>query len=137
LIHYYTSMKRIHVLAAEIIDVLMSIEGGSARKQAAKMLGISERTLQNNMNNYKITLRDWKPKKEEVPKRSGWGANKLSKQKAHAIRKLFEDGAEIKDIAKQYDVTFSTISRIINNITYKELKIKFGGEAIVNVEYKP
>jgi transposase len=58
-------------------------------------------------------------------------------KKAKVIRKLYDNGEEIKNIAKRYDVTFSTISRIVNNITYKEAKVAFGGEAIVNVEYKP
>lgn len=135
--HYYTYMKRIHVLPNEIIEALRSIEGGSVRKQSAKILGMSEKTLQKNMNNYGISLRDWRPKKEILPKKEGWGANKLDIKKAQQIRKLYNSGKEIKNIAKKFDVTFSTISRIINNITYKEKKIKFGGEAIINVEYKP
>ena len=136
MIHYYTSMKKIHLDRQHILNTLLSIKGGSVRKEAARLLGVSERTLQKNMNNYDITFRDWKPEKEHKT-RKGWGGHKLNKEKAKNIRKLFESGKEIKNIAKKYDVTFSTISRIINNITYKDLKIKFGGEAIINVEYKP
>lgn len=136
MIHYYTSMKKIHLERVHIIEVLQSIKSGAVRKKAAKLLAVSERTLQKNMNNYGITFRDWRPETEHI-KRKGWGGHKLNKQKAKNIRKLYESGKEIKNIAEKYNVTFSTISRIINNITYRDLNIKFGGEAIVNVEYKP
>ena len=135
LIHYYTSMKKISILPDKIIETLRSIESGVVRKKAAKILGVSERTLQKNMNNYGITFRDWRPEKEYT-KRKGWGGHKLSMKKAQQIRNLYKNNEEIKNIAKKFDVTFSAISRIINNVTYKELKIKFGGEADVNVEYK-
>ena len=129
-------MRKISILPDKIIETLRSVEGGSVRKKAAKILGISERTLQKNMNNYGITFRDWRPKKEHI-KRKGWGGYKLNRQKAQDIREMFENGEKIKNIAKNYNVTFSAISRIINNITYKENRTRFGGEAKVNVEYRP
>jgi transposase len=129
-------MKKIHLEKQKILDILRSMQCGCVRKKAAKLLGVSERTLQKNMNNYDISFRDWKPEKE-YKKRKGWGGHKLNMKKAKVIRKLYDNGEEIKNIAKRYDVTFSTISRIVNNITYKEAKVAFGGEAIVNVEYKP
>ena len=89
------------------------------------------------MNKFNISLRDWRPKKKEKPKRKGWGACKLNMDIAKDIRKQFQNGKEIKNIAKKYKVTFSSISRIIRNETYKEYKIKFSGSATVNVEYKP
>lgn len=119
-----------------IINTLRSIESGSVRKQAAKILGVSERTLQKRMNFYNITFRDWRPKKEKS-KREGWGGYKLNMQKAKEIRKLYDKGEEIKDIAKMYEVTFSTISRIVRNVTYRENKVVFGGKAEINMEYKP
>jgi len=130
-------MKKIHFCKEEILLALRSVGTGVVRKQAAKKLGISERTLQKNMNFYDITMRDWKPKEEHIIK-EGWGAYKLSFEKAIKIREMFyEERMEIKDIAKKYDVTFSTISRIVRNITYKENKTKFGGEAKINVDYRP
>lgn len=135
LIHYYTSMKKIHLDKEKILEVLKSIEGGSVRKKAAKILEVSERTLQKRMNSYNITYRDWRPQKE-FEKRKGWGGYKLNKEIAKEIRNRYADGEEIKNLAKHYNVTFSTISRIIRNITYKEKNV-FGGEANVNVVYKP
>lgn len=129
-------MKKISLNPDKIIETLRFVEGGSVRKKAAKILEISERTLQKNMNNYGITFRTWRPEKEHI-KRKGWGGYKLNMTKAQTIRQAFNQGKEIKDLAKKYNVTFSAISRIINNITYKENKTKFGGEAKVNVEYRP
>lgn len=48
--------------------------------------------------------------------------SKLNLEKARAIRKKHEDGQEIKDLAEEYHVTFSAISRIIQNLTYPEVK---------------
>ena len=73
-------MKKMHILKEDILVALKSIKEGNRRKQAAKILKISERTLQKNMNLHDITIRDWKPKDKELPKRHGWGANKLNIQ---------------------------------------------------------
>jgi DNA invertase Pin-like site-specific DNA recombinase len=46
--------------------------------------------------------------------------NKLNLEKARDIRKKHSDGLAIKELAREYHVTFSTISRIVQNLTYKE-----------------
>ena len=58
---------------------------------------------------------------------------KLNSQKAREIRAKYESGISIKDIAKEYKVTFSTVSRIIQNVTYREIK----ETARVAVVYNP
>jgi len=53
--------------------------------------------------------------------RSNYGANKLSMDTARDIRNKYYDGMVMKDLAEEYKVTFSTISRVIHNITYKQV----------------
>jgi transposase len=79
-------------------------------KKAADHFGVSEKTICRWMKVYGI----YQPK-------MNYGT-KLSFEKAREIRKKYSDGAEIKNLAEEYHVTFSTISRIIHNITYTEIK---------------
>jgi transposase len=58
---------------------------------------------------------------------------KLNLEKAREIRLKHSEGAKIKDLSSQYNVTFSTISRVIHNITYPEIK----ETAKVKVIYNP
>jgi transposase len=93
------------------------------RKEAAKKFGVTEKTITNWMKKHGI----YKPKKN-------FGCNKLNFEKALEIRKLHKDGLKIKDLAKKYKVTFATISRIVNNLIYKDKNFK--NTAVVNVVYK-
>lgn len=90
------------------------------RKQAAKFFKVTEKTIVNWMKKYEI----YEPKQN-------YGCNKLDMTKAVEIRNLYKEGYEIKNLAKKYQVSFSTISRIIHNFTYKE----FENTALVNVVY--
>lgn len=89
------------------------------RTKAAEKYNVSERTISRWMKSYDIYL----------PK-SNYGV-KLDIQKAREIRTKYTSGILIKDLAEQYDVTFSAISRIINNVTYCESH----DTAQVNVTY--
>ena len=89
------------------------------RKSAAEKFDVSVKTISRWMKENGI----YKPKKNY--------GTKLNLEKARDIRKKYEDGQEIKDLAKEYHVTFSAISRIIQNITYTDLK----ETAIVSVTY--
>jgi transposase len=79
------------------------------RKEAAEHFNVTERTIVNWMKKYNI----YKPKKN-------YGCNKLNLEKAKEIRSLYKNGKKIKELSKKYKVTIATISRIINNIVYKE-----------------
>ena len=78
------------------------------RKEAAEKFAVSEKTVSRWMKSYGI----YNPKKN-------YGC-KLDIIKAREIRKKYEQGTEIKDLAEEYQVTFSAVSRIIRNITYSE-----------------
>ena len=59
---------------------------------------------------------------------------KLSIKKAREIRNKYENNfLPMKDLAKEYDVSIASISKVINNITYKESK----ETAIVHVIHNP
>ena len=88
-------------------DLLLFIKD---RKGAAKHFGVSEKTICR-----------WMKSENLYESKANYGV-KLNMQKAQAIRKKFEDGIEIKELAKEYQVTFSAISRIIQNRTYREIK---------------
>jgi len=81
------------------------------RKSASEKYEVSEKTIVNWMKKYGI----YEPK-------PNYGSNKLDSEAAVEIRKLFNSGVEIKDIAEKYGVTFSSISRIVTNKTYVEKK---------------
>lgn len=91
-------------------------------KKAASFFKVTEKTIVNWFKKYNI----YKPKKN-------YGCNKLNFKKALEIRDLHKNGLSLKDISKKYKVSVATISKIINNITYKE--IKDTSTANVNVIY--
>jgi len=71
---------------------------------------ISERTARRWLVHYDL----YKPKKN-------FGPRKLNKKKAKEIRVKFNNqDVSIKELAKEYQVTFATVSRILHNITYPE-----------------
>ena len=92
------------------MDKLASYDGD--RGKIAENFGVSERTVIRWLQYYEL----YQP-------RANYGCNKLSLKKAREIRKLHEGGASMKDLASKYKVTFSSISRIIHKITYKEFKV--------------
>lgn len=93
-------------------------------KEAADKYQVTERTIINWMKKYKI----YNPK-------LNYGCNKLDFDKAEQIRLLYQNNElKIKDLAKKFDVTNATISRIINNKIYKE---KEKDTAKISVIYAP
>ena len=93
-------------------------------KEAADKYQVTERTIINWMKKYKI----YNPK-------LNYGCNKLDFDKAEQIRLLYQNNElKIKDLAKKFDVTNATISRIINNKIYKE---KEKDTAKISVIYTP
>lgn len=79
------------------------------KKSAALEFGVSVKTISRWMKEEGL----YKPK-------NNYG-NKLDLEKAREIRKKHSEGFEIKELAREYHVTFSTISRIVQNITYQEI----------------
>ena len=93
------------------------------KSKAAYHYGVSVRTIVRWLQFYQ----NYEPKKN-------FGANKLDVEKAIAIRGLYAAGWHIKALAKKYDVTFSTISRVIHNITHKNVPHEI---ATVTMVYNP
>jgi transposase len=95
------------------------------RKTAAAKFNVTEKTIINWMKKYDI----YKPKKN-------YGCNKLNFEKAMEIRTLHKKGDSIKQLSSKYNVTFATISRIINNLIYIEKESKDTAQvtAIYNLE---
>lgn len=50
---------------------------------------------------------------------SNLGAGKLDQIKADNIRRLFEEGKAIPEIAKEFQVSIKSIYNVLNNVTYK------------------
>lgn len=92
------------------------------RKEAATKFGVTERTIIN-----------WLVRHELYEPTKNFGCGKLSMEKAQEIRKLHKDGAAMKDLAEQYHVTVSSISRILHNINYPELKQVADVSVVYNV----
>lgn len=90
------------------------------RKEAAKKFEVTEKTIVNWLKFHGL----YEPKEN-------YGCGKLNLEKALEIRKLYESGKKMKELASIYNVTFSTISRIIHNVIYSESK----NTATVNVIY--
>lgn len=86
---------------------------------------------------------DYKIDTEGAPsdrKGESWKGPKLNYEKAEEIRELRKDGAKLKDIAKQYGVTVSTVGKIANHQMYihkSDANVVMGGAAKVKlvIEY--
>lgn len=91
------------------------------RKAAAKHFNVSEKTITRWMQHHGL----YTPKKN-------YGV-KLNMSLAQEIRQKHLKGLKMKDLAKDYGVTFSAISRIIDNISYPEIK----ETAVIKVVYNP
>jgi transposase len=81
------------------------------RKEAANVFNVTEKTIILWLIKYDL----YKPK-------CNYGSNKLDIYKAREIRDHYKNGKSMKELAVDYDVTLSTISRIIHNINYHEDK---------------
>lgn len=88
----------------------------------ANHFGVSERTARRWLESYGL----YHPKKN-------YGSHKLNSDVAKEIRaRHTNEGLSIKDLAKEYEVTFATISRILHNFTYPD-----PSTAKVSVTYNP
>lgn len=76
------------------------------RDEISEKFGVSDRTVVRWLQHYKLFERR--------------GRGKLSRQKAREMRNKHAQGASIKDLAEEYDVTFASASRAINNVTYND-----------------
>ena len=47
---------------------------------------------------------------------------KLNFSKAKEIRRKYKNGSKMLELSQEYEVTFSTISRIVHNVTYRDIK---------------
>ncbi len=77
---------------------------------------------QKDYSNFVPKLDIFAPKvpKVNLEKRQGWG-RRFNKIIAREIRaKHNNQKKSIKDLAKEYKTTFSTVSRILHNITYRD-----------------
>lgn len=79
-------------------------------KADAERFGVSERTVRRWLKFYDMYC--------PTP---NFGGSKLNLRLAREIRcRYTNEGVSIKDLAQAYQVTFSTISRILHNQTYPE-----------------
>lgn len=92
------------------------------RKAAAEKFNVTEKTIVNWLKRYDL----YKPKEN-------FGCGKLSSEKASEIRRLYKSGRSVKELAKQFGVTDSTISRVIHNVIYRESKEIAEVTAVYNV----
>lgn len=95
------------------------------RKAASAYFGVNERTIARWQESYGL----YEP-------RENYGRGKL-KEKAELIRKAYESGLPVKEIAAAHEVTPSAIGRVIHNITYAVPKYTLEGTALVSVTYNP
>lgn len=91
-------------------------------EKVAEIYNISERTVSRWIKRY------------DLPKRS----YKLDLYKATKIRRLyFVDGLSLQEIAKLYNVTHTTIGRIVNDIIYKDENLmSIKGNGVIRVSYR-
>lgn len=92
------------------------------REEAVEKFGVSQKTILRWLKNYNIY------------EHGQYGRGKLNQNKAQEIRQQHREGASIKNLAQKRQVTFSTISRIVHNITYKETSVN---GAKISVVYNP
>ena len=93
------------------------------RDAAADKFGVSERTICRWMQHYGILVR-----------KNNMGSNKLNLNKAREIIRKHSEGTSMNDLAEEYEVTFSTISRVVHKINYREPAKE---TAEVHVVYNP
>lgn len=92
------------------------------RKSAAEIYGVSEKTIIRWLKSYGIY------------EHGHYGRGKIGKENALEIRQKHKDGESIKNLAKEYGVSFAAVSRVIHKITYKDV----GHDcASISVVYNP
>lgn len=81
------------------------------RKEAAAKFSVTEKTIMRWLQKYGL----YQP-------RSNYGPGKLSLEIARQIRRSYNDGKTMTELATEHGVTVSTISRVLHNIIHKEKK---------------
>lgn len=81
------------------------------RKEASEKYGVTEKTILK-----------WMRMSNLCEENHVFSSHKLDMDKAMEIRDLHKNGKTIKELANYYHVTFSTISRIVKNVTYHQHK---------------
>jgi hypothetical protein len=70
-----------------------------------------------------------------VETKKGYGASKLSMEKAVKIRSLYATGEYSQQkIGDMFGVSQAAIGRVVNNVTYKQADVTFGGSATYHVQ---
>jgi transposase len=92
------------------------------RQEASQYFQVTERTIIRWLKHYNL-----------YTPTENYGCNKLNMEIAREIRHSYKAGMTMKELAKKYEVTISTISRIIHKINYPENT----EVATVNVIYNP
>lgn len=81
------------------------------RKEAAANFSVTEKTIVR-----------WLQKYELYQPRKNYGPGKLTMDVARQIRKSYNDGKTMTELAAEHGVTVSTVSRVLHNIIHKETK---------------
>lgn len=92
------------------------------RKAGAEKYGVTQKTMLRWLRQYHL-----------CPAKGECSSHRLDMDKAIEIRKRHEGGESMKDLAAAYNVTISTISRIVHNVTYRHYK----EAADISVIYNP
>ena len=94
------------------------------KKDIATQYGVSESTINRWMRTYGLC-------------REGWGAGKLSYEKAQEIRKLYSGGKYTQEkLAEEINVCQSTINKIVNNVIYKEKTLTGTADVKLGVRFR-
>ena len=91
-----------------------------SRAEIAEKFGVSNRTVVRWLQHDGLFERQ--------------GCGKLNMKKAREIRNKHATGASIKSLAKEYGVTFASVSRVLQHLTYDDRKPDF---AKISVIYNP
>lgn len=81
------------------------------KKSIAKAFKVTDRTVYRWLKHHGL----------DCPKKN-FGPYKLDDSKAKEIRRLHASGISAKLLAKKYGVTIAAIGRVLNNITYREIR---------------
>ena len=93
---------------------------GQKIAEVVSTLGISKSTLGHILNRYGIKLRgNTNTFKAHGSKN---GKAKLTESKVLLIRQLFNSGLTRKELSKRFDVSLTTINRIVNRQTWKHVR---------------
>jgi hypothetical protein len=79
------------------------------RVAAAEKFSVTEKTIIRWMKQYGL----YEPLRN-------CGPNRLNMDKAREMRRLHKQGSSVSELSSRYHVTVTTVSRVINHITYRD-----------------